>query len=83
MGTQVAIVGVDETLRQAGHRMRELGVGALRVRGEDGRLRGTVSHDMIVLMISAGGYTRFHTVGDLTPQPPRPVLAGCPEPEAA
>ena len=70
METQVAVIAADETLRQAGHRMRELGVVSLLVRGPDGRLRGTVSQDMIVRMIAAGGDPRYCTVGDLTPPPP-------------
>ena len=64
--TSVLCISESETLRQAGHRMRELGVTALRVRGADGKPRGTVSRDMIVKGIAAGGDPKMLTVGDLT-----------------
>jgi CBS domain-containing protein len=63
--TDVAGIGAGETLRQAGHLMRELGVAALPVRGEDGRQHGMVSSDMIVRRIAAGGDPKTVTVGDL------------------
>src|SRR5437879_4770235 len=45
--------------------MRELGVGALWVRGEDGEVRGTISHDMVVRRIAAGGDPKTVTVGEI------------------
>lgn len=74
--TSVLCVSESETLRQAGHRMRELGVTALRVRGADGKPRGTVSRDMIVRGIAAGGDPKMLTVGDLTAAGPYPATAG-------
>ena len=61
----VAYVDAGETLRQAGHLMRELGVGALRVRGEDGKFQGTISPDMMVRRIAAGGDPKTVTVGEV------------------
>ncbi len=61
----VAYIDAGKTLRQAGHLMRELGVGALRVRGENGEVRGTISHDMVVRRIAAGGDPKTVTVGEI------------------
>lgn len=74
MNTDVAGVREGDTLRQAGHRMRELGVAVLPVYGADGRRQGTVSRDMIVRRIAVGGDPRVVTVGELAPVPvpPRP-----------
>src|SRR5262249_61963644 len=45
--------------------MRELGVGALMVRGENGTVQGTISRDMVVRRIAAGGDPRTVTVGEV------------------
>ncbi len=77
-----AFVSSGDTLRQAGHRMRELGVTALRVRAEDGSPRGIVSSDMIVRRIAAGGDPKYLTVGELPPEEPG-ALARRGQPQAA
>ena len=61
----VAYIDAGKTLRQAGHLMRELGVGALGVRGENGEVQGTISHDMVVRRIAAGGDPKTVTVGEV------------------
>jgi len=61
----VAYVDARKTLRQAGHLMRELGVGALVVRAENGEVRGTISRDMLVRRIAAGGDPKTVTVGEV------------------
>ena len=61
----VDYIDAGETLRQAGHLMRELGVGALGVRGENGRIQGTISRDMVVRRIAAGGDPKSVTVGEV------------------
>ena len=61
----VAYIDAGKTLRQAGHLMRELGVGALGVRGENGRIQGTISRDMVVRRIAAGGDPKTVTVGEV------------------
>lgn len=61
----VAYVDAGETLRQAGHLMRDLGVGALEVRGEDGEVQGTISREMVVRRIAAGGDPKSVTVGEV------------------
>ena len=68
-------IAQGETLRQAGHRMRELGVMRLRVRGADGTDRGAVSYDMIVSCIAAGSDPGLVTAGDLTATPAVPEAA--------
>jgi CBS domain-containing protein len=60
-----ACIDAGETLRQAGHLMRELGVAALRVRGENGKIQGTISRDMVVRRIAAGGDPKTVTVGEV------------------
>jgi CBS domain-containing protein len=65
-----AHIDAGQTLRQAGHLMRELGVRALEVRGEDGRIQGTISRDMVVRRIAAGGDPKTVTVGELAAVPP-------------
>ena len=67
----VAYVDAGETLRQAGHLMRELGVGELRVRGEDGTFQATISRDMMVRRIAAGGDPKTVTVGEVAARPAR------------
>ena len=62
----VAYVDAGETLRQAGHLMRELEVEVLVVRGENGEIQGTISRDMVVQRIAAGGDPRTVTVGEVT-----------------
>ncbi len=66
MDTDGVWIAQGETLRQAGHRMRELGVMTLRVRGDDGTDWGAVSYDMIVSCIAAGSDPALLTTGDLT-----------------
>jgi CBS domain-containing protein len=60
----VAYIDAGKTLRQAGHLMRELGVSTLGVRGENGEIQGTISRDMVVRRIAAGGDPKTVTVGE-------------------
>jgi len=78
-----AYIAPGKTLRQAGHLMRELGVAALVVRAEDGEVRGTISRDMVVRSIAAGGDPKTVTVGEVASAgaahrraPARPAGAG-------
>jgi CBS domain-containing protein len=66
----VAYIDAGKTLRQAGHLMRELGVGALEVRGENGKIQGTISREMVVRRIAAGGDPKTVTVGEVVAVPP-------------
>ena len=61
----MAYIDAGKTLRQAGHLMRELGVGALVVRAENGEVRGTISRDMVVRRIAAGGDPKTVTVEEV------------------
>ena len=45
--------------------MRELGVSALDVRGENGEIQGAISRDMVVQRIAAGGDPKTVTVGEV------------------
>jgi CBS domain-containing protein len=60
-----AYIEPGKTLRQAGHLMRELGVAALVVRAESGEVRGSISRDMVVRSIAAGGDPKTVTVGEV------------------
>lgn len=60
-----AYIDAGQTLRQAGHLMRELGVVALGVRGENGEIQGTISSDMVIRRIAAGGDPKTVTVGEV------------------
>lgn len=60
-----AYIDPGKTLRQAGHLMRELGVAALVVRAENGEVHGTISRDMVVRSIAAGGDPKTVTVGEI------------------
>ena len=60
-----AHIDAGQTLRQAGHLMRELGVGALEVRGDNGEVKGTISSEMVVRRIAAGGDPKTVTVGEV------------------
>ena len=65
-----AYIDAGKTLRQAGHLMRELGVVALGVRGENGKIQGTISTDMVIRRIAAGGDPKTVTVGEVAALPP-------------
>ena len=45
--------------------MRRLGIGALEVRGDNGEVRGTITSDMVVRRIAAGGDPKTVTVGEV------------------
>jgi CBS domain-containing protein len=60
-----AFIDAGQTLRQAGHLMRKLGVGVLKVRGDNGDVQGTISSDMLVRRIAAGGDPKTVTVGEV------------------
>ena len=60
-----AYIDPGKTLRQAGHLMRELGVAVLVVRAESGEVHGTISRDMVVRSIAAGGDPKTVTVGEV------------------
>ena len=66
-----AYIDAGQTLRQAGHLMRELGVGTLMVRGDNGDIQGTISSEMVVRRIAAGGDPRTVTVGEVVSAAPR------------
>ena len=66
----MAYIDAGKSLRQAGHLMRELGVAVLRVRGDNGQALGTISQDMVIRRIAAGGDPKTVTVGEVAPPVP-------------
>lgn len=59
-------VGEHQTLSAAASRMRELGVGALPICGDDDRLRGMLTdRDIVVKCVAAGLDPKIVTVGTL------------------
>lgn len=69
MDGDVPSISEDQTLRQAWHRLRELGALELPVRAADGTAHGTVSTDMIVRHIATGADPKTVTVADLAAVP--------------
>ena len=68
-------VRVDETLARAAERMRDLGVGALPICGDDNRLAGVLTdRDIVVRCIAEGGDPKSAKAGDLTTG--KPVTIG-------
>jgi hypothetical protein len=61
----VAYIGEGETLRQAGHRMRRLGVAALPVCREDGKLQGIITRNMVAESMAAGADPHTVTVAEV------------------
>lgn len=55
MHTKAVCVGAHETLTTAAKRMRELGVGALPICGDDDRLHGMLTdRDIVIKCVAAG-----------------------------
>lgn len=66
MTADVDCVGENETLVDAARKMKELGVGALPVCGEDDRLKGMVTdRDIVVECLASGGDPGSTTAGQL------------------
>ena len=76
-------IDAGQTLRQAGHLMRKLGVGALKVRGDNGDVQGTISSDMVVRRIAAGGDPKTVTVGEVATAAPPRVAPAAPRPASS
>ena len=59
-------IGEHETLAQAARRMRDLGVGALPVCGDDDQLHGIITdRDIVIRCVAAGRDPEAVTAGDL------------------
>ena len=71
--TNVACISEGETLREAGHLMRALGVLTLGVLRRSGDLCGFISQDTLVKTIAAGGDPKTLTVGDVVPVTQHPA----------
>ena len=59
-------VGEHETLTQAAEQMRDLGVGALPICGDDDRLHGMITdRDIVIKCLAAGSDPSTMTAGEL------------------
>lgn len=59
-------IGEDQTLAEAGRRMRDLNVGAMPICGQDDRLRGIITdRDIVVRCLAEGGDPHTVTAGEL------------------
>jgi CBS domain-containing protein len=66
MHTGATCVGEHETLTAAAQHMRELGVGALPICGDDDRLHGMITdRDIVIKCIAAGHDPNTITAGEL------------------
>jgi CBS domain-containing protein len=66
MHTGATCVGEHETLTVAAQHMRELGVGALPICGDDDRLHGMITdRDIVIKCIAAGHDPNTATAGEL------------------
>ena len=66
MHTGATCVGEHETLTTAAQHMRELGVGALPICGDDDRLHGMITdRDIVIKCIAAGRDPSTTTAGEL------------------
>lgn len=60
-----AWVSGQDTLRRVSHRMSELGLDVLTIRGDDDRARGLISREMIIACMAAGGDPNVVTASDI------------------
>ena len=66
MHTGVTYIGEHETLTAAAQHMRDLGVGALPIFGDDDRLTGMITdRDIVIKCIAAGHDPNTTTAGEL------------------
>jgi CBS domain-containing protein len=66
MHTGATCVGEHETLAAAAQHMRDLGVGALPICGEDDRLHGMITdRDIVIKCLAAGHDPNAMTAGEL------------------
>ncbi|GFG50366.1 CBS domain-containing protein [Mycolicibacterium agri] len=66
MHSDATCVGEHETLTAAAQRMRDLGVGALPICGDDDRLHGMITdRDIVIKCIAAGRDPNSVTAGEL------------------
>ncbi|HUL98914.1 MAG TPA: CBS domain-containing protein [Mycobacterium sp.] len=66
MHTGATCVGEHETLAAAAQHMRDLGVGALPICGDDDRLRGMITdRDIVIKCIATGHDPNTMTAGEL------------------
>jgi CBS domain-containing protein len=83
MTEDVRCVRTDQSLTEAAQMMRELGVGALPVCGDDDRLAGMVTdRDIVVECVASGGDPSSTTAGQLAEGKPATIGADDPVEEA-
>jgi CBS domain-containing protein len=75
MSDDVRCVQENQTLQEAAQMMKDMGVGALPVCGEDDRLKGMVTdRDIVVECVASGGDPSSTTAGQLADG--KPVTIG-------
>ena len=75
MSDDVRCVQENQTLQEAARMMKDMGVGALPVCGEDDRLKGMVTdRDIVVECVASGGDPSTTTAGELADG--KPVTIG-------
>ncbi|MDT0550575.1 CBS domain-containing protein, partial [Streptomyces lonegramiae] len=76
MHTDATCVGIHETISAAAQHMRDLGVGALPICGDDDRLHGMLTdRDIVVGCVAKGHDPAKVTAGDLAQGTPRWIEA--------
>ena len=77
MHQDATCVGASQTLLDAARKMRDLGVGALPICGEDDRLQGIITdRDIVVRCVAAGGSPATTPASQLAQGTPFYVDAG-------
>lgn len=77
MHTGAECIGEHESLQRAAQRMRDLGVGALPICGDDDRLHGIITdRDIVIRCVAGGRDPGAMTAGELAQGKPLTVDAG-------
>jgi CBS domain-containing protein len=70
-------IGEHDSLRHAAERMRDLGIGALPICGDDDRLHGIITdRDIVLQCVAAGRDPATMTAGDLAKGTPVTIDSG-------
>ena len=76
MHTGVTCIGEHETLTAAAQHMRDLGVGALPIFGDDDRLTGMITDRDIVIKCIAAGHDPNTTTAPASSPRAAPIMSG-------
>ena len=77
MSADAKCVGENDTIREAAEQLRELGVGAMPICGEDNRLKGMLTdRDIAIEVVAAGKDPESVKAGELGDGKPVTIGAG-------